>query len=167
MMANRLRSWRSPACVAAAGVALMWLVVRPATAQEVDQGRRVFTQNCAMCHGDEAEGMAGMHPSLRGAVDRLTLEGVEVTVRNGRDTTPPMPAFEDRLSDSEIADVIAYIDSLPRGTGEPDGPMGDDGMGGMMNEMGDDNDTVLWIVIVVLAALACALGGYVLGRRPR
>jgi hypothetical protein len=45
--------------------------------------------------------------------------------------------------------------------------MGDDGMGGMMNEMGDDNDTVLWIVIVVLAALACALGGYVLGRRPR
>lgn len=107
-----------------------------------EAGRGIFEANCAMCHGVDATGMMGMHPSLRGVVDRLTREGVEVTIRNGRDTRPPMPAFEGRLSDGDIADVIAYLESLPSGprnfgTGDDDaggGMMGDGGMmdGGMM-----------------------------------
>jgi hypothetical protein len=68
-----------------------------------------------MCHGADASGMMGMHPSLRGAVQRLSLEGVEVTIRQGRRTTPPIPAFSGRLSDQQIADVIAYVASLPEG----------------------------------------------------
>ena len=68
-----------------------------------------------MCHRQDAAGMMGMHPSLRGAVERLSREGVEVTIRKGRATQPPMPAFERRLSDQEIADVVAYIASLPPG----------------------------------------------------
>ncbi len=98
--------------------ALAVAVAVPATAGESgdeDAGRRVFQANCAMCHGGDGSGMMGMHPSLRGAVDRLTREGVEVTIRNGRDTRPPMPAFGGRLSDEQIDDVIAYIGSLPSG----------------------------------------------------
>jgi cytochrome c553 len=86
-----------------------------APAGDAEAGQTVFESNCAMCHGADASGMMGMHPSLRGAVQRLSLEGVEVTVRQGRRTTPPMPAFEGRLSDQQINDVIAYIASLPEG----------------------------------------------------
>ncbi len=105
-------------------------VAAEATEGDETVGRDVFQANCAMCHGSDASGMMGMHPSLRGAVERLTLEGVDVTIRNGRDTRPPMPAFEGRLSDEEIADVISYLDSLPvgpRNFGPGDGGMMDDG----------------------------------------
>lgn len=88
-----------------------------------------------MCHGNDAGGMMGMHPSLRGAVDRLSLEGVEVAIRNGRDTDPPMPAFAGRLSDDEIDAVISYLESLPAGPrnfgpDHRDGGMMDGGMMG-------------------------------------
>jgi len=72
---------------------------------DMGRGREVFAANCAMCHGTDAAGMAGMHPSLRGAVQRLTLEGMEVAIRNGRATQPPMPAWEGRLSDRQIEDL--------------------------------------------------------------
>lgn len=131
----------------------------PAWAQSSDPetGRDVFEASCAMCHGRDASGMMGMHPSLRGAIERLSVEGVEVTIRNGRDTTPPMPAFEDRLTDEEINDVIAYVDTLPVGPrnfgAEGDRTMDGNGMmdGGMWSWLA-------WIVVflVVLAAIVVA-----------
>lgn len=126
-----------------------------------DSGREVFAANCAMCHGQDATGMMGMHPSLRGSVDRLTVEGVEVAIRNGRDTNPPMPAFGDRLSASEIDDVISYLDSLPDGP-RNFGPDGGEGMmdGGMMG--GDMGSGMLSgrgpaLVLGVLLGVALAL----------
>jgi putative membrane protein len=140
-----------------AAVALLLLVPVHASAQSADPdvGRDVFEMNCAMCHGADASGMMGMHPSLRGAVERLTLEGVEVTIRNGRDTMPPMPAF-DGLTDQEINDVIAYLDTLPVGPrnfgAEGDGMMD---MDGMMDGMWS---WFAWSVLflVVLAAVVIA-----------
>jgi mono/diheme cytochrome c family protein len=133
-----------------------------------DEGSRVYRQSCAMCHGGDATGMMGMHPALTGAVDRLTVEGVEVTVRNGRATTPPMPAFVDRLNDEEIADVVAFVASLPDGPRnfgpDEDGGMGDGMMGGMM----DGGPSWMWVVIVVLAAALAGVVGYLIGvRRSR
>lgn len=142
-----------------AAAAFLLLIPTHAYAQSGDSqaGRDVFEANCAMCHGADASGMMGAHPSLRGAVERLTQEGVEVTVRNGRDTMPPMPAFEDRLTDQEINDVIAYLDTLPVGPrnfgAEGDGMMDMDGMmdGGMWSWLA-------WIVLflVVVAAIVIA-----------
>ncbi|MDP9021816.1 MAG: c-type cytochrome [Actinomycetota bacterium] len=121
-------------------------------------GRDVFEANCAMCHGRDASGMMGMHPSLRGAVERLTREGVEVTIRKGRATQPPMPAFEDRLSDEDIAEVIAYLDSLPVGP-RNFGPR-DGGMRGreMMNGGMSGGGTVMLLgAVLVLALLVLAV----------
>jgi putative membrane protein len=156
---HRDRDWaRSPRLLVVA-VVLFLLVPSHAIAQsgEPEVGRDVFQTNCAMCHGADASGMMGMHPSLRGAVERLTVEGVEVTVRNGRDTMPPMPAFASRLTDQEINDVIAYLDTLPVGPrnfgAEGDGIMDMDGMmdGGMWSWFA-------WSVLflVVLAAVVIA-----------
>ncbi|MDP8978494.1 MAG: cytochrome c [Actinomycetota bacterium] len=115
-----------------------------------EAGREVFRANCAMCHGDDAAGMMGVHPSLRGAVERLSLEGVEVTVRQGRDVSPPMPAFADELTEEQIADVVAYIASLPvgpRNFGRTEEMMGGDGM------MMDGGMSGLWLLLWALFAL--------------
>jgi mono/diheme cytochrome c family protein len=82
---------------------------------DLDRGQELYAANCAMCHGVDATGMMGMHPALTGVVDRLTLEGVEVAIRNGRNTQPPMPAFGDQLTEEDMADLIAYLESLPPG----------------------------------------------------
>lgn len=131
---------------------------------DVEAGRKVFESRCAMCHGADATGMMGMHPSLRGAVDRLTRDGVEVTIRKGRQTTPPMPAFEGRLSDEEITAVVAYIASLPPGPrnfGPEDG--GGGGMGGMGDMMDgrrdrDGDDSGSFGLTVAVAALVLGAG---------
>ena len=126
------------------------------------KGREVFAANCAMCHGSDAAGMMGMHPSLRGAIERLSREGVEVAIRQGRRTQPPMPAWEDRLSDGAIDDVIAYIATLP------DGPrnFGADGGSGMMMGGGDRGMTApLVVLLVVLAAAAAGLIAWTATRR--
>jgi putative membrane protein len=120
--------------IRAAGIISMVLVagLAPATLvaaqSDPQRGRAIFEQDCAMCHGQDASGMMGMHPSLRGAVERLSRDGVEITIRRGRDTNPPMPGFENELTDAEINDVIAYLDTLPVGPrnfggGDEDGMM--------------------------------------------
>lgn len=118
---------------------------------EVDAGRQVFEANCAMCHGADASGMMGMHPSLWGAVDRLTREGVEIAIRNGRNTNPPMPAFEARLADQQIDQVIAYIDTLPPGP-RNFGPEMEGG--GMMDGMMGGWMWLLPLLLVIAIAVA-------------
>lgn len=135
-------------------------------AGEVEDGERVFRAECAMCHGADASGMMGMHPSLRGSVARLSREGVEVTIRQGRRTQPPMPAFEGRLTSDEIDAVVAYIASLPEGPrnfgpGEDGGMMGGDGM--MMDDGVDASDIAL-VLLAVLAVAGLAVGVVVITR---
>jgi len=139
----------------------------PARAQgDPQRGREVFEQSCAMCHGQDASGMMGMHPSLRGAVERLSREGVEVTIRAGRDTTPPMPSFEGQLADEEIDAVIAYLDTLPVGPRnfgpEADGGMTDDGMMG-----GGIWTWLLGPALFLLLVAAIVAGSILLLRRMR
>lgn len=124
-------------------------------------GREVYAANCAMCHGADATGMMRMHPALRGAVQRLTVEGVEVTIRNGRQTMPPMPSFDGRLSDEEISDVIGYLESLPSGP-RNFGPETDrDRMmrdGGMMDRMMGRGWTGPLVAIVLFLLVPAVVG---------
>jgi mono/diheme cytochrome c family protein len=139
---------------------------------DASRGETLYQANCAMCHGPDATGMMGMHPTLRGVVDRLTVEGVEVTIRQGRDTRPPMPAFGDQLDDDDIADLIAYLHTLPPGPRNfgPQArraPIDDQGMGARMRDMMGGGMAALWVVIVVLAAALAGVIGYLIGQRRR
>ncbi len=132
------------------------------------RGEELFQANCAMCHGSDATGMMGMHPALRGAVDRLTAEGVEVTIRNGRDTRPPMPAFGDRLGEDDIADLVAHLETLPAGPRnfEPEGGNGQRdgrGMGGMMR----GGMAFVGVAVLLLVAALGGAVGYLIGRSRR
>jgi mono/diheme cytochrome c family protein len=139
---------------------------------DVARGAEIYQASCAMCHGADATGMMGMHPALTGVVSRLTVEGVEVTIRKGRDTRPPMPAFADRLDDTDIADLLAHLDSLPDGPrnfaheGDGDDQMMDgQGMDGRMNRMMGGGNVALWIVVVILAAALAGVIGYLRASR--
>lgn len=75
---------------------------------------------------------------------------------------PPTPAFANRLSDDEIAAIVAYLDTLPPGARnfgpemDRDGMMHDDGMmdGGMMDRMMGGGWVGLLVAIVLFVLLA-------------
>lgn len=71
-------------------------------------GADVYASNCASCHGadgtgDEANGFPNLVEEAPDAAE------IEEYVRDGAGV---MPAFEGTLGDQEIADVVAYVDSL-------------------------------------------------------
>ena len=66
-------------------------------------GRDVYQQRCAACHGGSGEGASG--PSLAGVADRLSVDDHIAVIRDGRGQ---MPGWDDTLSDEEIEAVVAY-----------------------------------------------------------
>jgi mono/diheme cytochrome c family protein len=72
-------------------------------------GETLYGDQCAPCHGDQAEGGAmGVALAGRHILDRAL--DLALVVRAGRGR---MPAFES-VTDTEIADEIAYLRSLSR-----------------------------------------------------
>jgi len=94
----------------------LWLVIAllspAAVAQQsasVARGDKLFAQGCSVgyCHG--ASGSAARSPRLRGRTfDRDYLVKV---IRNGIPNTA-MPAWGDRLTDTDVNDLTDYIQSL-------------------------------------------------------
>jgi cytochrome c551 len=95
------------AAVMAAAVSIQPTGVTTASVHADDDdpinGRRLFLKmNCYGCHGGRCGG--GMCPSLRdGDFD-------ENAIRDG--TESGMPSFENLLTDEEIDDLAAYIESM-------------------------------------------------------
>ena len=67
-------------------------------------GEQVFGANCAACHG--ADGGGGSGPKLAGEDAYTDPEQVVPQIREGGGG---MPAFGDKLSDKELADVSAFV----------------------------------------------------------
>ncbi len=70
----------------------------------------LFRQNCAICHGNEANGkeMDGrLVPSLRyGAAATKSEEEIYQQIKHGK---LPMPAFENQLTEEEIQRMVKFI----------------------------------------------------------
>ena len=78
-----------------------------------ENGKTVYTENCASCHG--ASGLGVDDP------DNADLTGANLTEAAGEtdaddefvgyllDGNEAMPSFADTLSDQEMADVLAYL----------------------------------------------------------
>ncbi|KAA5541159.1 c-type cytochrome [Adhaeribacter rhizoryzae] len=90
----------------------------------LEKGKTAYLQNCAACHGQEAEGKIG--PNL---TDEYWLHGGEVneifkTIKFGI-TEKGMVAWNGKLSKDQILEVSSYILSLqgsnPAGAKEPQG----------------------------------------------
>jgi quinohemoprotein ethanol dehydrogenase len=73
------------------------------TQANIVEGKRIFTQNCAVCHGDDGKGgHTGGAP-----LDRVTdLSAAMQTVTAGRNNMPP---FRSAFTPEQIRDVSAYV----------------------------------------------------------
>lgn len=77
---------------------------------DASRGAQAFTiHSCAQCHGAGGVG-GGIGPSLVGAASSLSPEQIYDYIKHPR---APMPDF--KLGDDEIADLVAYADSLTTG----------------------------------------------------
>jgi mono/diheme cytochrome c family protein len=96
------------------------LIATTATAGDPVNGKRVFfADGCVYCHGTTGAGGGPAGPRL--APSPLPLEGVTAKLRtlSGR-----MPVYSPAvLRDAEIADIVAYLQSIPKGTDAKDIPL--------------------------------------------
>lgn len=70
----------------------------------------LFRQNCAICHGQEANGKevdGRLIPSLRyGAAATKSEEEIYLQIKEGK---LPMPAFKNQLSEDEIRKMVEFV----------------------------------------------------------
>jgi len=98
-------------------LAVMMMVVAPAWAQtapkgDPDNGRKVYlADGCFQCHGRVGQGglMTGPAPIL--AQTKLPYAAFTRQLRNPINDMPPYPAK--LLPDQEMADIYAFLQSLP------------------------------------------------------
>lgn len=70
----------------------------------------LFRQNCAVCHGQEANGKevnGTLIPSLRyGEAATLTEDQIYTQIHDGK---LPMPAFKNQLTEDEIRRMVRFV----------------------------------------------------------
>jgi mono/diheme cytochrome c family protein len=82
-------------------------------------GAAIYKDACAACHRDNGAGEAQLFPRLAGSaivqshdpttLGRIVLEGSRAAATTAAPTGPAMPAFDWRLDNEQIADVLTYI----------------------------------------------------------
>jgi len=79
-----------------------------AASADLEEGKRLFVQNCSPCHGVNGGGEEG--PDLRGVSAQLAAPEVQGIVRRGIPGTA-MPGSS-TMSEKQVANVVAYVVSL-------------------------------------------------------
>jgi cytochrome c oxidase cbb3-type subunit 3 len=93
---------------------LSGLSVRPRT--DLAAGKKIFADNCAVCHGDDAKGKQEIgSPNL---TDKIWLYGPDEAtiidvITNGRGSI--MPAWVDRLDPVTVKALAVYVHTLGGG----------------------------------------------------
>ena len=75
-------------------------------AAEIERGRKLFLQNCAHCHGDDARGEEG--PDLHGV--KKSDSRIANLIQNG--IPGEMPRFGSKLDPADVRALIAFVRSL-------------------------------------------------------
>lgn len=74
----------------------------------VARGAKIFSQNCAVCHG--VAGAGGDGPSLKGENQRKNFQQAQQWIMN---PLPPMPKlYPGPLNRADVRDVAAYLETL-------------------------------------------------------
>jgi ubiquinol-cytochrome c reductase cytochrome c subunit len=90
---------------------LLGLATTPALAADAAKGKAAFMKNgCWQCHGEVGQGGAAGKTL---APKPMPLEAFNVFVRNSNGQMPPYP--KEILSDADLADIHAYLQSIPAG----------------------------------------------------
>ena len=94
----------------------------------IDAGKATFVKNCAVCHGNEGQGLVGPNFTDKYWVYGNKAGDMFKIVKNG--TNKGMKAWKDELSPVDIQNVISYIHTLqgttPANPKAPDGVLVED-----------------------------------------
>jgi mono/diheme cytochrome c family protein len=84
-------------------------------------GQALYLSNCALCHGPDGQGVASTMPPLAGNATLAEPDGINLIEVMAKGIDPqrmsltdgygPMPAFANRLSPSQMADLANYVRS--------------------------------------------------------
>jgi glucose dehydrogenase len=78
--------------------------ITKAMREQIDRGRSIYAQSCAMCHGANGEGVADVAPAFSG---RLDVDAIVERVKKGGVQMPPMQTM---LDEQQIRDVSLYVE---------------------------------------------------------
>ena len=104
--------------------AVMLSTALAAYAVDVEQGKKLYGQFCASCHGQSGKGdgpaAAALNPKPRDHTDRqymstMSDEEMLKVIKNGGASvgkSPLMPPWGASLKDDQIQDIIVYIRTL-------------------------------------------------------
>lgn len=86
----------------------------PVDEARVEQGRAIYAQDCVACHGDPVTGAGGIQAAPPHGPDGHTWHHADELLADiilGRLDYPgrTMPSFEGRLSEEEVASVLALF----------------------------------------------------------
>jgi mono/diheme cytochrome c family protein len=101
-----------PALIALFALASSFAGTNVAAAADAAKGKIAFTRNgCWQCHGFAGQGSVATSDGRVIARTQLPLDGFKSFVRT---TNGPMPPFRAAvLSDGDLEDIYAYLQSLP------------------------------------------------------
>lgn len=90
----------------------------------IQNGKRVFaSQNCSQCHGSDGQGGSGQIAAPRIGPPRLSLA---MFMSQVREPMKPMPPYSVKaISDADLADLYAFLRSLPPAPAAESSPAGD------------------------------------------
>jgi len=112
-----MNAFKRVAAVAALAAAALGIAAATPWAQDaphgdVANGKRIFDDvGCFTCHGRVGQGGAYTGPAPILAHTALPFDGFKGQIRNPADNMPAYP--EAVLSDKDIADIYAFVESLP------------------------------------------------------
>ena len=93
-----------------------------AHAAAVANGKAAYVKNgCWQCHGFEGQGSTATSGGIVIADTHMPLEAFSAYVRDPRSAMPPYHA--EILPDSDLADIYAYLGSLPKPAPAKDIPL--------------------------------------------
>ena len=93
------------------------------------RGRGIYADDCAGCHMESGEGIAGVFPPLKGnnvvqskdpeTLVHIVLSGQKTAVTKENPSGLAMPAFDWKLDDAGIADLATYLRGAWGNHGDP------------------------------------------------
>ncbi|SEJ53234.1 c-type cytochrome [Frateuria terrea] len=85
----------------------------------ISRGGKLYAQQCASCHGQDGQGVAGVYPPLAGnasVTEPTGINAIRVVLLGGFAPSTAahlrpysMPPFAQQLSDADVAAVVSYI----------------------------------------------------------
>ncbi|HUN82878.1 MAG TPA: c-type cytochrome [Terracidiphilus sp.] len=79
-------------------------------------GAAVYSDHCAICHGDHLEGVRPGFPMLIGVGNRLSADQVATLIHNGKGRMPPMPS----LQGEPLGALLRFLGVQAAEVGNPD-----------------------------------------------